>query len=802
MVDTNQEYQLLDFAEEILMNIFNFFDDCTLLESTRVCRRFKAIAEVATSDKYNGNHEHNYYKLEEYADDAVDQRAQHLLFFTTFANHIKAVSISFYHQEVEFYNWMFELIIEYCPNVLKLILGHFTHPSNKWIVSHLEHIISRLPKLQSLQFNNIDLNDSRWSEYSCPTLTEIVFNQVNILDLQTLKQFLVNNRQLESFKCNQLNHVNFAVFDGSNLKELIQTDLSKYEVSYSPEASAFFEDSSHVQMEMLKTILVRNPSIDLFEKLATGCVNIETLAVCTMMDFIELTETQMNALLTLKQISSLKLQGVRVSTEQMKELITQSPSLIKLDCTCADEISIDDVKDIILHAKDHCELDEILLRSTFENMKPSKLGMKFHNWFKNNAKSNFQFRLLKKVGSVGPAVNEFIVTNEKITRNGALILWNDYKQSLNDPGQSDANFLQLNDKCSEKIIEYLNEFDKLALYQTCNRMQKLIEPMFQKKYANNSFYLRCDSAKTEYFIRYFGKYMTNITFGSDRRCINIDGRCSFHWELIHKYCYAALTNLTVQHSSIMQHILHIDEDHISFPNLKKLKFQVPINHVPRLTGFDDVDLIYSFCPNLEQLEFGNGIALMRSVDTYFDDGLSNLTTLRIERYTSWWIEFLQALNDDAHHNLCDLTLQNLCDVVNGRLRYQLDNAIVNEIVQFPNLKSLDLLLGAYQNANTKYLFENCSKLEALSITMGSSIPHQLFGLIKKICNKLETLKIVVKRNQSLTGLLHLNNVRKYFPPQLNIKVYEAFDGGYVTKGFILDEEWLADFEKFRTSVHD
>lgn len=560
-------------------------------------------------------------------------------------------------------------------------------------------------------------------------------------------------------------------------------------------------------MEMLKTICIGNFSIDSFERLAAGCENIEAFTVLALTDFIEITETEIDALCSFHQISSLKLHGVRVSADQVKKLFTQSQNLIEFECTCADDIPIVDIKKIVLHAKDHCKLVKIRLSSTFENMKPSKLGMEFHNWFKNNAKSDLQLVLFGKVISFGPMVDKFIVTKEKITRNGALVLWNDYEQSSNDPGQTKFDFLQLNDKCFKKIIGYLNQIEKLALYQTCNRMQKLIEPMFQQEYAENSFSLRCDSPVTKYFIRYFGKYMTNITFGSNRPCTNIDDRFTFHWELIHIYCYVALVSLTVEHSSITPHILFMDEDQILFPNLKRLKFIVPINHLPRSATLDDVDLIYSFCPNLEHLELGTGIAI-DSVDMYFDDGLSNLTTLRIEHYTSAWIEFLRGLNDSTHRNLCNLTLQNLCDVANGRLRYQLDNAIVNEIVQFPNLKSLDLLLGDDQNANTKFLLESCSKLEVLSIIMGynkygfSVIPYQLFENIKKICNKLGTLKIVVKRGPRVTGLLYLDDVRKYFPPQLNIKVYEADDGGNFTNGFILDKEWLAGYKKFRSSVHD
>lgn len=806
-MDTDQDFQLLDFAEEILMNIFSFFDDCTLIKSTKVCRRFKTIAKVAVQDKYNGkgNHQRNYYQLKEYADDADDQRIQHEPFFGTFANQIKAVQISFFHRDVQIDNWMVGLIMEYCPNVLKLIVGQTVHramqPSYKWTVSYLEQIISWLPQLRFLQLNNINLNNSRWSENSCQSLSEIVFNHVDILDLQTLQNFLGHNRQLESFKFNGLNHIKFAAFNGSNLREFIQERPLHILVRSVP-GSTFLEDSPHVQMEKLKKISVGNSYIDLFEKLAAGCENIESLTVFAMTDYIEITGNQLDAFLSLKQISSLNLNGVRLSADQLKKLITQSPNLIEFECTCADEIPIDNVKDIVLHAKNHCKMVEMRLSSTFKNMKPSKLGIEFHNWFKNNAKSNLQLVLLVKSHSLGWVADKFTVTKEKITRNGVLVLWNDYEQSSNDSGQSKVDLLQLNDKCFEKIIRYLKQFEKLALYQTCSRMQKLIEPMFQQEYAANTFPLRCDSPMTEYFVRYFGKYMTNITFGSDRKCDNIDDRCTFHWELIHKYCNAALANLTVEHSPISPHISYMDQNQILFPNLKKLKFIVPINHLTVTTNYDDTDLIYSFCPNLQHLQFGSGMAMLNRIDMDFDFWLSNLTTLRIENYNPVWFDLLLELNDTAHRSLQNLTLQNLCDAANGRLHNQLDNAVINEIVRFPNLKSLDLLLSGNHNVNTKFLFESCSKLEILSIIMGSFIPYRIFGNIKKICNKLETLKIVVKRSPSVTGLLYLDEVRKYFPSQLLIKVYEADDRGYLTEGFILDKGWLANYKKFRSSVHD
>lgn len=194
--------------------------------------------------------------------------------------------------------------------------------------------------------------------------------------------------------------------------------------------------------------------------------------------------------------------------------------------------------------------------------------------------------------------------------------------------------------------------------------------------------------------------------------------------------------------------------------------------------------------------------MIQKIYTDFGDWLSNLTKLRIERYSPAWIEFLCKLNDTVHRNLCELTLQNLRDVYNAHRSYQLNKEVVNEIVRFPNLKSLDLLMVGYENANTKFLFKSCSKLEVLSITMRPFIRYQILEDIKKICNKLETLIIVVKRSSRATGLLYLDEVRKYFPPKINIKVYEADNWRYLTKGFMLDKEWLDGYKKFRSSVHD
>lgn len=196
MKHIDQEFQLLNFAEEILINIFSFFDDCTLIKSTKVCRRFKTIAEVAVQNKYNGNHEHNYYQLKEYPEENV--LIQHQPFFKIFANQIKAVKISFNFGIVQGGNSMVGLIMEYCPNVLKLILGHRANRPRR--LSNLGQIISRFPQLRFLNINNIGLIGTQWSEYSCPSLVEIVFDHVDIVDLQTLQHFLGNNRQLESFK--------------------------------------------------------------------------------------------------------------------------------------------------------------------------------------------------------------------------------------------------------------------------------------------------------------------------------------------------------------------------------------------------------------------------------------------------------------------------------------------------------------------------------------------------------------------------------------------------------------------------
>lgn len=162
---------------------------------------------------------------------------------------------------------------------------------------------------------------------------------------------------------------------------------------------------------------------------------------------------------------------------------------------------------------------------------------------------------------------------------------------------------------------------------------------------------------------------------------------------------------------------------------------------------------------------------------------------------------MKNLNDVVCHNLRELTLRNIRDLIDDdNFSYKLDNSIVNAIVRFINLTTLNLILDGIHQTNVKFLFENCSKLKNLALCH-VTIDNWMYGddtwpIIKKSCLKLEKLQLVIRRLEKPFFSTFLSKLFYTFPC-ITIEILEI--GGttchYVNR-FTVTAERFTDFDKY------
>lgn len=69
------KFKLLDYSNEILYEIFINLNDIELLNTTKVCKRFDAIATHTFVKRYNKNLWENSYEIKLYSDDSKDDQS-------------------------------------------------------------------------------------------------------------------------------------------------------------------------------------------------------------------------------------------------------------------------------------------------------------------------------------------------------------------------------------------------------------------------------------------------------------------------------------------------------------------------------------------------------------------------------------------------------------------------------------------------------------------------------------------------------------------------------------------------------
>lgn len=734
------EFEFFEFPNETLIKIFSYLDDCTLLKSTQVSKRFAEVAQNAVADKYDGSSKKNVYIFEEYGGDGEPERRQHFPFLRRFCDRIIAVEAHFIGAHVRRDHWIFELIRTYCPSVTKVhFLASKLNDEGSYRID-LHDIIPNLPKLAHLSLDSIVFIDSRWTEHQYSSLVEFEINCLQELEDYALKRFFDNNPQLETF-IHDSTSFTIDAFDRTNLKRI--------QVKTSTGNECTVGELKKISMKNLVEIHLPPCSDELTEAIAAGCKNIERIIICIEEDYDEITDRQFEALLKFEKLKALTLKSLKFTTDEVKQLISKLPKLLELEFAFGDyEFELKDIESIIVATKKHSSL-EIIRIELRDHLYPIKLlaNAQLHKFFINSAKNELKMVLH---GYFEEKQFNVVITKEKLTSSGEVIRWVGYETVPFYDTSAQMNLLHLNNNCLNKIIAKIghNSNDLFALYQTCSKMQQVIQPMFREKYHQKECYIQtCDSLKQ---IPYFGKYMSRI-------CINIkhedqdDLSPKDCWDPIYKYCQNHLVHLSVRQS--YPGLKYLVDNGMVFPNLRRLL----IGKVPDISIDKSKPL---FCPRLTLLEFSRKYLHHQPLSVNFAAELNNLTTLRFWRYSDHVLDFINALNDRVHRQLHELALGNVDDWATfGNFRYPLNNSIVNAIVKFTNMKSLVLMLDGLNQANTKYLFENCSKLEQLVLYHRSMHVVRLKEVnALKSCVNLQKIQFIVDRKN-----VPLKEIKEYFP---------------------------------------
>lgn len=71
-------------------------NEVSLLDMTRVCRRFRAIAKEAFAKKYTGKTDEDYYELRLFCENEIEEHKRYRPYFRVFGENMIAVDIRFF----------------------------------------------------------------------------------------------------------------------------------------------------------------------------------------------------------------------------------------------------------------------------------------------------------------------------------------------------------------------------------------------------------------------------------------------------------------------------------------------------------------------------------------------------------------------------------------------------------------------------------------------------------------------------------------------------------------------------------
>lgn len=744
-MDTD-EFNLLDFPDEILLKIFTNFDYIDFMESSQVCTRFERLAQEAFPMVYNGDTEERYFELRidtDFEDGTVDAPQNYYPILQRFNKSIVAMKIGWTGPGADNPDhWVYEAI-NGCTSLTHVIFERNSEFDPIFI-------FRSVPKLTSLMLKSISLwEHSQWTNSIIPRLQSFGIKRVDNLEMESFVQFVTNNPQLK--------HLQLIEWEEPN--EIVQTligrldsfkSLKIYEAQFDSDSGSIYSadpvcktDDTVDGLEFLAICVNEETAVDILRPIANECKTIKSLQI--FKDDFDANESQpihseiIDAICLFDQVETLKLCGFVIpSIQTLMQRLTELNSL----CLISNQTS-DLTPDAALN-----------LLTTFPNVKYLKFRTEIYRGSFDMQSCQRFIHFLRERNDFqklqfGRFNYRLELTKDKFTLNEELRHWIGYEV---ERSRSQTSFLSLNEVCIEKIAEYLNKHEVRALYETC----KLTKRALAERIAAQKFKVSIDADSSEAMnlVDRFGEHISKLTVDhiTDDEAIIMDV-----WRLIGRICSKSLIELTICNGRVNL----LNSLNLRFPNVQVMKLLGAESNGPYIFPLID-------CPELNHLELER-YTINGDVRTFqLGMALSGLKILKIERCESNMYEVLNVFSDDMCNQVEELTLNRT---------YHLKNAIVNCVVRFRNLVTLNLIIDNIVRADTKHLFKKCQKLKKLSLMYDASMNRKMFADIKEYCKQLKVIQLEhVTNNTDEFKMRDLGFIADFFP-NVDIKLVK-FDPNY------------------------
>lgn len=555
--DNSNPFSLNDFPDELLLGMMIKMNDTSLLNMTRACKRFRAIAKEAFGKKYNTD----AYEVKILCDSVIDDEKRYRPFFCTFGENIQAIEITFdaYHPVPEDH-WIYDSMQRYCSSLKRLDVA-----SGEGV--DLTKILLQQPTLTHLSMYLVEYRDTHWTKHSFPNLQSFQLNDVSgpYNQRRNLEEFFHNNRQLTKLSIENDGNVDAVnIMDSLNgkLPNLRSLDVcfSNFRRYFRPPNKNLV--STVITMEKLEFLSLMGKSRSILGPISKGCKNIQKLKLWSQLEDGEWNDT-VSAICSLDKLTKLKINAHNIGVSHLQRIVDRLPNLTRLHLT---DIS---------SKSDAFKSLPIIVASSMKLIKLKANDRNEVNWshefIKSMAKLTQLINGLKVQITSGR--DQLIITRGEVRRCNSIIYCVG-NVCINDA--STLNLLDLSDPYLEKIISLLDADSLCVLYNSCTRMQKLVKDYI------SSHVFHVTTIIKENVLHTLGNHISHISVKN----VGPDG--SVLWPNINRHCPSITELVTTGYRLTIT-------DTLVWPNVKKLIISVYAN-----INYHSVRLFV--CPMLEHLE--------------------------------------------------------------------------------------------------------------------------------------------------------------------------------------------------------
>lgn len=310
-----------ELPNECLEGIFNNCDDETLLNASRVCKRFRNVVEGVFERRYSNKP----YFIET---DGLDEPPS-LLFRQTHRAILSHFGSKFWwiFTQINNISWFADILKKNGGNlqILTIAPSVAVHPLLQEPID-LGHIFAHLPNLTKWNMSRAMLQ-GEWPQYSLPSLKHYhVHATFYDNEEEFYTKFFAHNIQIETISADELNSGHMLRAMSGRLVNLKSLDIEYYD---SP------ENEMRVSLESLETLslsqhLYRLKIGNALRPFQQGCKNVKRLKIreCTTME-----DNDVSAIVSFKKITSLIIEVDDINIAQIRSIESQLPNLTSFNLT-------------------------------------------------------------------------------------------------------------------------------------------------------------------------------------------------------------------------------------------------------------------------------------------------------------------------------------------------------------------------------------------------------------------------------------------------------------------------------------